>query len=124
MHPHGRLTRSASVILAMFGIAVGGYLAVSSFPRPPTDMEVAHEDAARIGTAIQLLGRDYGSCSAALIHLPELRPAWTLRADPWGTPWSIRCHGDLAVVRSAGPDAEMGTAADVVEVAVAPSQGR
>ena len=108
----------------MFGVAIGGLIAVSNFPRPPNEIEIAREDAARIATAAQLLGADYGSCTAALIHLPELRPAWTLRADPWGTPWSIRCHGDLVVVRSAGPDAEMGTWVDVVEVAVVPLEAR
>ena len=85
--------------------------------RASTVQRCEDRSAARsLAATIQALGEG-GRCGDALARLPEVVPPASLRADPWGTAWSIRCHGDLAVVRSAGPDGEAGTEDDVVEVA-------
>lgn len=39
--------------------------------------------------------------------------------DPWGRRWIVRCHGELGVVRSAGPDARWQTPDDVVALSAA-----
>ncbi len=86
-------------------------------PRPPGCRCSDDGAPARALAATIRALADGGPCGAALARLPEVVPAATLRADPWGAAWSIRCHGDLAVVRSAGPDGDVGTDDDVVEVA-------
>jgi hypothetical protein len=40
--------------------------------------------------------------------------------DPWGRRWSVRCHGELGVVRSAGADARWRTPDDVIALSASP----
>jgi hypothetical protein len=110
--------RCAAIILAGFTVTLAFCFGASRFGERASDVSHCEDrSAARsLAATIQALGEG-GRCGDALARLPEVVPPASLRADPWGTPWSIRCHGDLAVVRSAGPDGEVETEDDVVEVA-------
>jgi hypothetical protein len=114
----------ATMILATFGFVLGAWIALGTYEREEVDDADAHAhaEAASVATAIRELADERGGCSEALAHLPVVQPAASLRADPWGKAWSIRCHGDLAVVRSAGADGEFGAEDDIVEVAVTRSK--
>lgn len=113
--------RWAALILATFTAILVMWTTTQLFLPPPPEARCSHDvaPARALAKTIEALAVE-GTCGDALARLPEVVPAVTLRADPWGSAWSIRCHGDLAVVRSAGPDGEHGTDDDVV--AVAPMQ--
>jgi hypothetical protein len=111
----------ATLILATFGFLLGAWIALGNVHILEHDTDV-HDEAASVASAIRDLAGEHRGCADALARLPAVLPAARLRADPWGNPWSIRCHGDLAVVRSAGADGHFGAQDDIVEVALVPTQ--
>jgi hypothetical protein len=112
----------ALLILAVFGFVLGGWIAIATWDRDVTD--TGRDRARALADDIRALAIGSGlPCGDALARLPFVRDAASLRQDPWGNAWSIRCHGDLAIVRSAGADGLFGAQDDIVEVAVTPPQG-
>ena len=113
----------ALLILAVFGFVLGGWIAIATWERAEVT-DTGREQARALADDIRGLAMGSGlPCGDALTRLPLVNDAAALRRDPWGNAWSIRCHGDLAVVRSAGADGVFGAQDDIVEVAVTPQPG-
>jgi hypothetical protein len=105
------------LLLVVVSVALGASLGWQWAAHRSDDPRTEHADAWARDTAdrLQALGADRGrSCVDALTDLARTVDLAGLRHDPWGEIWSLRCHGDLGVVHSAGPDRRWNTVDDIV----------
>ncbi|MCS6797112.1 MAG: type II secretion system GspH family protein [Myxococcota bacterium] len=103
------------IIMALIATAVG----VAVLPKVrQARIESTRTDAATIRSAVEsyLAGSTQAGTGCPtledLLESGELRRG-TRTTDAWDNPFEIQCQGDEIVVRSAGPDGQMGTEDDV-----------
>lgn len=103
------------VTLIGLGAAAGFELGYRWFRPAPRSLQEATELKARmLASELELELSRTGHCADALTELVRRGYAPTLRADPWGTPWRVRCYAERGTVESAGPDRSFATVDDIV----------
>lgn len=102
------------IVMAIIALIAGaaGFALIPQFTKAKVKQTSA--DAKTIASAVELHMSENDDCPSVdqLVSSKTLRQTASTK-DAWGNDFSIECNEDGAVVRSGGPDEQMGTEDDI-----------